>query len=157
MVKSRGNMWWPTLEGTFQVFTSILAWSISPRRYGVGLIPPSSNLACLLLSLTVWKFYNMMHVSTPIWGRDIWTVNLLGGQWCWDDLRLPIFFTTFCTIFRLFDLYRLILSTDIDPEPELIFYLTKLVHFWMWLDEEAKIGLMLHVYHKFFALCGSSG
>ena len=27
----------------------------------------------------------------------------------------------------------------------------------MWLDEEAKMGLILYVYHKFFALCGSSG
>ena len=42
------------------------------------------------------------------------------------------------------------LSTQLD------FHLKKFAHFWMWLDEEAKMGLSLSVYCKFFVLRGSS-
>ena len=42
------------------------------------------------------------------------------------------------------------LSTQLD------FHLKKFAHFGMWLDEEAKMGLSLSVYCKFFVLRGSS-
>ena len=80
-------------------------------------------------------------------------------------LLTTIFFTILLTNYRLFDTLSTnfidfsifwIFGPDIDVEPELNFHIKTLAHFWMWLDEEAKMGLILSVFHKFFVLCGSS-
>ena len=104
----------------------------------------------------------------PKGGETNYSPRIQSGQWGSEDYRLPVLFTILSTNYRLFntlstnfiDFYfqdilhwnrpGTWLSTQLD------FHLKKFAHFWMWLDEEAKMGLSLSVYCKFFVLRGSS-
>ena len=95
--------------------------------------------------------------SHPVLNLPAWrcTLNLQGGHWGSEHYRLPVFFTILSTNYRLFNTLSTnfidVYFQDILPwnrpgtwlSTQLDFHLKKFAHFWMWHDEEAKMGLSL--------------
>ena len=129
--------------------------------------------ACPTLALAVPRTWThqircCFYWTSPRWHLEIESIYSQGGHWGSDDYRLPVFFTILSTNYRLFNTLSTnfidVYFQDILPwnrpgtwlSTQLDFHLKKFAHFWMWHDEEAKMGLSLYVYYKFSVLRVSS-
>ena len=144
------SSWWPSSQARV---TSAKSESLSSIKF------PN---ALLMLS---WKSFHWRLVKEE---QIISLFSLQGGHRGSEDYRLPVFFTILSTNYRLFNTLSTnfidVYFQDILPwnrpgtwlSTQLDFHLNKFAHFWMWHDEEAKMGLSLYVYYKFSVLRVSS-